>query len=216
MYDIEFWKGLTDDENVLILDIRPYRIFSEGFIRGSIYIPSKTHYMGDLIPGLAADKNRIVVVANEGQELEAWLFDLCRQKALPEPEMVFLDSRTKQLIPDLLDMIILIEPDELAMDWKFDPNLELVDLRTLNEYDEGHLEGAKLISLGDLNDAAQIAMFSEESNLYLYCSDGERSTMAASILKVHGIHNLRIIAANWEEIALTSGINIEKNVQKLN
>ena len=41
-----------------------------------------------------------------------------------------------------IDLIINVEPDELAMDLPFDKNLVVIDVRKPNEFAEGHITGA--------------------------------------------------------------------------
>jgi hypothetical protein len=42
-----------------------------------------------------------------------------------------------------IDLIINVEPDELAMDIPFDVNLVVIDVRKPNEFAEGHIRGYK-------------------------------------------------------------------------
>jgi hypothetical protein len=39
---------------------------------------------------------------------------------------------------------------------------------------------------------------------------------AASLLKIQGIHNLRVVMADWEVINSTPGLKLEKVPEKLN
>jgi rhodanese-related sulfurtransferase len=114
------------------------------------------------------------------------------------------------------DLIITIDPDELAMDLPFDDKLILIDVRSAIEYAGGHIAGAKHFPLEDLNDPANIALIPEDGNLYLYCSDGMRSMLAASVFKKHGLHNLRVIDAIWSNIKATPGLSVEKDAKQLN
>jgi rhodanese-related sulfurtransferase len=67
-----------------------------------------------------------------------------------------------------------------------------------------------------MGDPANIALIPEEANLYLYCNNGNRSMTAASLLKIQGIHNLRVVMADWEVINSTPGLKLEKVPEKLN
>jgi rhodanese-related sulfurtransferase len=116
----------------------------------------------------------------------------------------------------LRDLIITIDPDELAMDLPFDEKLTLIDVRSAIEYAGGHINEAKHFPLEDLNDPANIALIPEDGNLYLYCSDGMRSMLAASVFKKHGLHNLRVIYATWNDIKTTPGLSFEKDAKQLN
>jgi hypothetical protein len=67
-----------------------------------------------------------------------------------------------------------------------------------------------------MTDPAGIAMLPESANLYLYGADETRGIIAASVLKSHGIHELRVVSGTWETIRNTQGIDIEKDATTLN
>ena len=210
------YNEVRKDEDVLFLDIRPFKQFADGFISGSIFIPDKKYLTGDLLRNLIAACSKVMIVANEGQQPDSLIADMIEGQGKEKAEILHMTPKANAGQRDDMDMVILIEPDELAMDIPFDESLELVDVRLDHEFEEGHLEGARLLTLNDLGDTANIALVGEHSNLYLYCSDGERSMMAASILKRHGIHNLRVIDGRWEDISTTPGMKVEKEAKKLN
>ena len=58
----------------------------------------------------------------------------------------------------------------------------LVDVRSIQEYDEGHLDGAICIPLYDINKITQIIK-NRDNIIILYCQYGIRSKKAAKILK---------------------------------
>jgi len=107
-----------------------------------------------------------------------------------------------------VDLIIDIEPDELAMDIPFDNKLEILDVRKPSEFDGGHIKGAKNVPLNTLTDILNIALISETNNLYIHCAGGYRSVIAASILKKHGLNNLRNVLGGYGKIKDTKGITV--------
>ena len=62
----------------------------------------------------------------------------------------------------------------------------LVDVRTPEEYDAGHLDGAININLLEEGFAARFDTIQKGKTLYLYCKKGGRSARAASILDSMG------------------------------
>lgn len=63
-----------------------------------------------------------------------------------------------------------------------------IDVRTPEEFNEGHYPGAKNIPLSGL--ASKLNQFNPDEGTYVvYCRSGNRSGQAISILKQHGIHN---------------------------
>jgi len=107
-----------------------------------------------------------------------------------------------------IDMIIDVEPEELAMDLPHDSKLEVLDVRKATEYEGGHVKGAINMPLDTLMDPLNIAMVSDEHNLYVHCAGGYRSVIAASILKREGYHNLRNVLGGYGKIKTISTISI--------
>jgi phage shock protein E len=66
----------------------------------------------------------------------------------------------------------------------------LVDVRTPNEYNSGHLEGAKLIPVDQV--AARINEFGSDKDrqIVVYCRSGNRSGKAQGILQQHSFTNV--------------------------
>ncbi len=65
----------------------------------------------------------------------------------------------------------------------------LIDVRTPEEYQAGHVPGAKLIALNTL--MAEVDAFPKQGDVFLICRSGARSAQAAGYLaKQHGRTNL--------------------------
>lgn len=69
-------------------------------------------------------------------------------------------------------------------------NIQLVDVRTLKEYEEGHIEGALNIDfLGD-EFLQQFSNLDKDKPVYLYCRSGNRSAKASEMLKKEGFEHI--------------------------
>lgn len=66
---------------------------------------------------------------------------------------------------------------------KSDPNIQLVDVRTQREFDQGAIGGALLIDIkqDDFRDKAKSLLKTDEP-VYLYCKKGSRSVKAGTEL----------------------------------
>lgn len=58
----------------------------------------------------------------------------------------------------------------------------LVDVRTSEEYEAGHLENAKNINFYDQDFAEQFLSISKDETIYVYCKKGGRSAKAQQLL----------------------------------
>ncbi len=65
----------------------------------------------------------------------------------------------------------------------------LLDVRTPQEYQEGHIPGSKNIALQNIEKIASMAK-DKETPLYVYCYSGSRSSHAVSILRRMGYTNV--------------------------
>jgi len=78
----------------------------------------------------------------------------------------------------------------------------ILDVRTPNEYYGGHLKGARLIPLQQLEQRLDELASYKDKDILVYCHSGNRSTVASQILINNGfrkLHNLRQGIAGWEK-----------------
>ncbi len=64
--------------------------------------------------------------------------------------------------------------------------VQLIDVRTPQEYEAGHIDDAKNINVANANFLQQIEGLDKEEPVYLYCKMGGRSNRAAQLLKEQG------------------------------
>ncbi len=192
------------EEGAWILDTRPSFVFTLGFVKESLSIGLDGRYAewaGSLLPYSQA----LVLVTEPGKEKES-ITRLARvgidnvQGYLEGGFEAWRDAGEE------IDLIIDIEPDELAMDIPHDSRLEVIDVRKAGEFDAGHVKGALNAPLDTLMDPVNVAMIDDENNLYVHCAGGYRSVIACSILKRHGYHNLRNVMGGYGKIKMEKGI----------
>ncbi len=67
-------------------------------------------------------------------------------------------------------------------------NILLLDVRTEEEFSEGHLENATHIPLQELNERINELEQFKGKEIIVYCRSGNRSKTATSILQTKGFH----------------------------
>ncbi len=85
-----------------------------------------------------------------------------------------------------------------------------IDVRTPEEYAAGHIPGAKLIPLDELEQ--RLAEVPRDRQVYLYCRSGHRSAKAAEILAKHGFTNIENVQGGmlaWQQ----AGYPVKKGMQ---
>lgn len=65
---------------------------------------------------------------------------------------------------------------------KNEKGIIVLDVRTKEEYETGHISGAILIDVNDLQEEAESILTNKESSIFVYCRSGNRSITAANIL----------------------------------
>jgi rhodanese-related sulfurtransferase len=90
-----------------------------------------------------------------------------------------------------------------------DKELLLLDVRTKDEYKEGHIKGAKLIPVQVLSGMIDEITDYREKKVIVYCRSGKRSLKASSLLQEKGfktIYNMDGGIKKWSRL----GYDIEK------
>ena len=67
----------------------------------------------------------------------------------------------------------------------------LLDVRTQEEYEDGHIAGAILIPNTELRDRAEQELTNKDQLILVYCRSGRRSKLAAEILEELGYTRIR-------------------------
>jgi len=86
-----------------------------------------------------------------------------------------------------------------------DDNVTLLDVRTIEEYKNGHIRGATLIPLSQLEANLDKLTTQKNKKIIVYCRSGNRSISASRILVKHGFTPLNV----KEGIIGLIGVNVE-------
>src|SRR5690554_6033277 len=96
----------------------------------------------------------------------------------------------------------VISPKEVKEAVFENNNVQLVDVRTHEEFKDGHLKNAQNICVTDDDFKEKIERLDKNEPVYLYCRSGKRSAAAAKIMKELGfkeIYDMEGGYLNWEE-----------------
>lgn len=67
---------------------------------------------------------------------------------------------------------------------------QLIDVRTTNEYRSGHIEGASLHNIRNIDFEENMDKLDKNKPVLVYCKSGGRSSRAASVLQKKGFTNI--------------------------
>ena len=80
-------------------------------------------------------------------------------------------------------------------------NVQLIDVRTQDEYNSGHIEGAKNIVYLSDDWSEDIAKLDKDNPVYVYCAKGGRSAKCAALLAEAGfkkVYDLQGGITQWK------------------
>lgn len=82
------------------------------------------------------------------------------------------------------------EFNNLVNSAKNDPSTILIDLRTQQEYDSGHIDGSKVIDYYSSDFKNQLNQLDKSKTYLVYCNSGHRSGLAVNIMKQLGFNKI--------------------------
>ena len=78
-------------------------------------------------------------------------------------------------------------------------NIQLIDVRTAEEYFEGYIDEAQHMDILELEEfETQIQSLDKSKPIYLYCRSGNRSQKAAEILKKEGFIEINDLKGGYQ------------------
>ena len=95
---------------------------------------------------------------------------------------------------------------------------QLIDVRTIGEFETDHLKGALNMDVNEANFETEIEKLDKNKPVYVYCLSGGRSSTAASILKSKGFAKVYELGGGilaWSKAGLPLEVSAPK-VQKSN
>ena len=87
-----------------------------------------------------------------------------------------------------------ISPQEFKQAIDAQANITIVDVRSVEEYNSGHIKNSILLPLDTLASKAAEALHDKSQPLYVYCRTGHRSAQAVSFLQQQGYTNVHSLS----------------------
>ena len=98
--------------------------------------------------------------------------------------------------------LIELGPSEFSQKLNEDTNAILIDVRTIGEYNDGHIPNSILMNIYEPTFFDDIQKLDRDKNYYLYCRSGSRSYHAGQLMMKQGfknVYNLGSGILDWEE-----------------
>lgn len=84
----------------------------------------------------------------------------------------------------------------------------VIDVRTPEEWSEGHLEGAVRMGIADADFMAQLATLDPSKDYYIYCRSGNRAGQAIDIMRQQGFTGELVNGGSVANAAGQTGLQI--------
>lgn len=115
----------------------------------------------------------------------------CAAGSSSSPEPTDGIMTIEQLIADCREGLEFMSNSELQERIQANDNLILIDVRTKEEYDAGHLKGATWIERGILEFTLARTIRDPQTEIVIYCKKGNRSGLAVKELRRLGYQNVK-------------------------
>lgn len=170
--------SLFDDQSVQVVDVRGVADFAGAYVPGSICLP---HDMLASFAGWFLDYEMdIILIARDADQASAATLSLAR---------IGYDQ-IKGFVSGIMpvatqnrpfETLTFVDTERVKMRLQFsEDDWTLLDVRSKEEFDAGHIDGAAHAYVGQLPEAAED--IAKNRRLTLICGSGARATIAASVL----------------------------------
>lgn len=115
-------------------------------------------------------------------------------------------AETVSIVVDQQSTVALISAEAMLQLLESNPDVQLLDVRTVEEVAEGKIAGSINISSADPNFEQKVRGLDLSKPLYIYCRSGGRSAKSAELVKYYGfpeIYDLEGGITAWKDAGYT-------------
>lgn len=171
-----------------VIDVRDAADFAGAHLVGSINIGLDGKYATWC--GTILDKDRPIIVVADAEQIDEAVMRLGRIGF--DQVLGYLEYGLQSLAPrpDLVAHVDRITA-QTVHDWKMRDHIDLtvLDVRTANEWQDGHIARSLNIPLNQL--ASRMAEIPRDKPILVHCRDGYRSSLATSLLQREGLAEVK-------------------------
>jgi len=175
------------DAGEWVVDLRSREVFASAHVPGAINFDldgAFINYLGWMIPW----GTPITLLGATTEQVEAAQRELVRigidrpaAQAVGGPEFWLSDGQTAK-------QYRRVDFEELAKEWRKNPESVVIDTRQILEWEAGHVQGARFIPFYSVLD--RMGELPKDVDVFVYCGSGYRASAVASLLQHHGYDNV--------------------------
>ncbi|RLJ80496.1 MBL fold metallo-hydrolase [Pedobacter alluvionis] len=181
---------------IKVIDTRNKADFAKGFIAGSINIQHNNSL--STWAGWVLNYQEQFILIADAEQMEEITRKLMR---------IGLDN-IYGFVSNVHDLDIELQTaDVIDLDtfktYVGSEDVQIVDVRGLTEYNDGHIEGAEHIFVGTLQD--NLDKISKDKQVVIHCQSGDRAAIAYSILRKHHFNQVKNYSGGMKEWLANGG-----------
>lgn len=193
-------KNLNQDEyyeakkkKQKMIDARPKEQFADTFLEGTLNIPNDDSFSTWM--GWFMDYEKPFVLIAPSYEIE----ELTRKLMRIGMDNIYGYITPKQLSDFEKGNFKSYQPLDKAMveEKMSDEDVQIIDIRGQSEFKNGHIDGAKNVFIGTMED--NLEKVSKDKEVIIYCNRGNRSAIAYSLLVANRFDNISNYAGGWSD-----------------
>lgn len=173
-----------------VIDTRDKIDFAKGFIPNSINIQGNNLF-STWAGWLLNYQEQFVLVADESQ-----IEDLTRKLMRIGLDNIYGYISAVEDLDLELEKQQIIDVEEFKS-YIGNPDIQIVDVRGLTEYQTYHVEDADHVFVGTLPE--NLDKFNRDKQIVIHCQSGDRATIAQSLLAKNGFKNVKNYSAGMKE-----------------
>lgn len=200
----EIWnrnKNAPCLSKLFLVDIRHLEIFATSHIKESINIPfphAFSPWAGWMIP-----PHQPIGLVVPNTYVYSEVVDQLRLMGFDQEIWVIQLEENLRDFPCSFSSFSMIDVEDLAKQQSCSGSVYVLDVRSQEEWNSGHIPGAHHVELNHLEEA--LNQLPKDQSIASFCRSGQRASLAASLLKKHGFSSLMNVRGGmqaWKQAGL--------------
>lgn len=181
----------------LVLDIRHWKQFASFHLPGSLQIGLSGHFASWSAIMIEPKRRLLLVVASANDAKEAQI-RLARVGIEGVIGYLLANEQTWRELNLPLEEVVILGSDDLHAYRQQGGTFKIVDVRSRSEWLRGHLAGASCEPLQELDWESASRLLQDPKPTIIFCQEGYRAMIAASLLLRHGHREVRVLPGGIE------------------
>ncbi|QDS95752.1 putative polyketide biosynthesis zinc-dependent hydrolase PksB [Roseimaritima multifibrata] len=182
------------EPGVTVIDTRSMLAFGGGHIPGAINIgnrPEMSAWVGQM---LDLDE-RMLLIVDQASDIESIERLIVRTGHSNFAGYLCGGMKAWEMAGLPLETLPQISVEEMQVRRLADPTLNILDVRSPDEWNGGHIPGAEHYFIAEMRD--RITGLDKDARYAAYCASGYRASIASSLMRSRGFKNVANVPGSW-------------------